>query len=68
MKKIISLGVLLAIVLCTRAQSKQVKVNLYDLDLTFLDGKELDLKTFKGRKILFVNVASKCGFTPQYEG
>ena len=68
MKKIISLGVLLAIVLCTRAQSKQAKVNLYDLDLTFLDGKELDLKAFKGRKILFVNVASKCGFTPQYEG
>ena len=68
MKKIISLGVLVAIVFCTRAQSKQVKVNLYDLDLTFLDGKELNLKAFKGRKILFVNVASKCGFTPQYEG
>ena len=32
-----------------------------------LDGKEIDFSRFKGKKVLVVNVASKCGYTPQYE-
>jgi glutathione peroxidase len=32
-----------------------------------IDGKSIDLSTFKGKKILIVNTASKCGFTPQYK-
>src|SRR5436190_21361661 len=32
-----------------------------------IDGKELDLSKFKGKVVMFVNVASKCGLTPQYE-
>lgn len=33
-----------------------------------IDGKDVELSTFKGKVVLFVNVASKCGYTPQYEG
>lgn len=33
-----------------------------------LDGKEVNLADYKGKVVLFVNVASKCGLTPQYEG
>jgi glutathione peroxidase len=34
---------------------------------TSIEGKELDLSTFAGRKMLIVNVASACGYTPQYQ-
>ncbi len=39
---------------------------LYDFKLTGLDGKPMDLAQYKGKKILIVNTASACGFTPQY--
>lgn len=42
--------------------------NPLDLKMTGLDGKEVDLSQFKGKVVLFVNVASQCGYTPQYEG
>jgi glutathione peroxidase len=35
--------------------------------MTGLDGKEVDLAQFKGKVVLFVNVASECGYTPQYK-
>ena len=41
--------------------------SIYDVQLSTLTGSTLDLNSFKGRKILFVNVASKCGFTQQYK-
>lgn len=43
------------------------KKSLYEIKINALDGSELSLSSFKGKKILFVNVASKCGFTYQYE-
>ncbi|WP_178984126.1 glutathione peroxidase [Winogradskyella helgolandensis] len=42
------------------------KQSVYDIKINSLQGQALDLHQFKGKKILFVNVASKCGFTPQY--
>jgi len=46
------------------AQTKTV----YDINIEALDGGSINLANFKGKKILIVNTASKCGYTPQYEG
>ncbi|MES2829403.1 MAG: glutathione peroxidase [Bacteroidota bacterium] len=41
--------------------------SVYDYSFKTIDGKEVKLSKFKGKKILIVNTASKCGYTPQYE-
>jgi glutathione peroxidase len=41
-------------------------MSLYDVNINALDGSALDLGTLEGREVLVVNVASKCGLTPQY--
>lgn len=40
--------------------------SLYDLKMNALDGKAIDFSAYKGKTLLIVNVASKCGYTPQY--
>ena len=40
--------------------------SFYDLQLNDINGEEIDLQSFKGKKVLLVNVASKCGYTDQY--
>ncbi len=42
--------------------------SIYDLSARTIDGKDQPLADYRGKALLIVNVASKCGFTPQYEG
>lgn len=42
--------------------------SIYDFSATTIDGAEQSLSAYRGKTLLIVNVASKCGFTPQYEG
>ena len=58
---------------CSQAQERPKNaapaasaMSFYDFELTSLDGKPVSLATFKGKKVLLVNTASKCGYTPQY--
>ena len=41
--------------------------SVYDFKMNSIDGKEIDLSQYKGKNLLIVNTASKCGYTPQYE-
>jgi glutathione peroxidase len=43
-------------------------MSVYDYSARTIDGEEQSLERYRGHPLLIVNVASKCGFTPQYEG
>lgn len=43
-------------------------MSLYDIEVTTIEGKKKSLAEYKGKVLLIVNTASKCGFTPQYSG
>ncbi|MGE0021218.1 MAG: glutathione peroxidase [Draconibacterium sp.] len=62
MKKITFVFVLIMAVTTAFAQQ-----SFYDFKVKTIDGEDFDLASLKGKKVLVVNTASKCGLTPQYE-
>lgn len=50
------------------AQTSEPAPSLYDIAINDINGEPINLAAYRGKKILFVNVASKCGFTKQYKG
>jgi glutathione peroxidase len=63
MKKIVAFTLLILITTTLMSQTK----SFYDFKVKNIDGADFDLSSLKGKKVLVVNTASKCGFTPQYE-
>ena len=63
-KLILSLMVFLAAGGMTAASA----TSIYDFTMKSIDGQPVSLKSYSGKVVLLVNVASKCGFTPQYAG
>jgi glutathione peroxidase len=57
-----------ALTLCTAMITHAAPAAIYDLKLKDIDGKEVQLSNYRGKALLIVNVASKCGFTKQYSG
>ena len=58
---------ILSFLFATKELDAQFK-SVYDFKVESLEGGTIDLSKYKGKKILIVNTASKCGFTPQYKG
>ncbi|MFC2151978.1 glutathione peroxidase [Bacteroidota bacterium] len=63
MKKTFTIIVLMIASIAMVAQTK----SFYDFTVKNIDGEDFNLASLKGKKVLLVNTASKCGFTPQYE-
>ena len=67
MKKI-KLFLILLIFLLTSNKLMAENNSIYDFNFLDIDGNKVELSIFKGKPLLIVNTASRCGFTPQYEG
>ena len=48
--------------------AKENQMSIYDFNVKTIDGQEISMSKYKGKVLLIVNVASRCGFTSQYEG
>jgi len=67
LSSLVALHLCLALSAAPPPQGK-VPMSLFDLTVPGVDGKPMPLAAFKGKVVLAVNVASECGFTPQYAG
>lgn len=59
--------ILLFAMTLSQVQGQDLPETIYEFQFTSLIGEKIDFSQYKGKKILIVNTASKCGFTPQYE-
>src|SRR6201999_475995 len=55
-------------VYCSMSAEAAGAASIFDYKMKDIDGKDVKLKKYKGSVLLVVNTASKCGYTPQYEG
>lgn len=67
MKKEISLSVFIVALLLFAGMQCNAQQNFYTFQVKDIDGKVFDMSQLKGKKLMIVNVASKCGLTPQYK-
>ena len=68
MYNIYLLCLFLSINLINKKEKMETNSSFYNIEINSISGEKINLADYKGKKILFVNVASECGFTPQYEG
>lgn len=73
MKIILIISIIFSIAVCytflnrnSDFKADQFSDSIYNYSMKTIDGEEISLMQFKGKKIMIVNVASKCGYTPQY--
>ncbi|HEY6168314.1 MAG TPA: glutathione peroxidase [Verrucomicrobiae bacterium] len=59
---------MLAALVCASLAFAEKMSSLYDIPLKDIHGKDASLKAWQGKVLLIVNVASQCGYTPQYSG
>tara|TARA_R110002049_G_scaffold154425_3_gene318956 strand:- start:7862 stop:8407 length:546 start_codon:yes stop_codon:yes gene_type:complete len=59
---------LIFLILMAFGINSDAPTSIYEFKAESIDGEIISLETYKGKTVLIVNVASKCGFTPQYEG
>ncbi|MEN9445120.1 MAG: hypothetical protein RIS47_2011 [Bacteroidota bacterium] len=66
---VLAVGLFVAFVPVNNNQKNKIMDNtIYQFKALNIEGKEVSLSDYKGKVVIIVNVASKCGFTPQYEG